>query len=203
MASTAKRQGNGSTTREQIVRRAIELFASNGYAYTSLDDIARAVGIRKPSLYHYINGKEDLLYEIDALLVGELLEEARRLVAEASTHHEKLRAFFRAGMRLIARRQQEVTIFLGERHALDSSSPRWREIAKQRDEYEQMFGAVIVDGMDAGAFRRLPTTLAAVGMLGAISWAFRWYNPRGELGPDEIADLFADIVLNGIAAEPG
>jgi AcrR family transcriptional regulator len=57
---------SGRRTREGIVEKAVELFAAKGYAGTSLNDIAAVVGIRKPSLYHYIKTEEDLLYEIDS-----------------------------------------------------------------------------------------------------------------------------------------
>ena len=199
--NTTKGGRTGSATREQVVRHAVELFAAKGYGNTSLDDIAVAVGIRKPSLYHYIDSKEDLLYEVDALLVQELLDEAERLLGEAQTPEDKLRAFFRAGMRLIAKRQAEVTIFLSERHAVDPTAERWAAIAAKRDDYQRMFEGILREGVESGLFRELPTTVAALGMLGTISWAFRWYDPGGAMGADEIADVFADVVLRGILAD--
>jgi AcrR family transcriptional regulator len=187
-------------THQQIVHHAVRLFADRGYANTSLDDIAEAVGIRKPSLYHYIRGKEDLLYEIDVLLVDSLLSEARALLAEAVTPEERLRAFFRAGMRLIASRQAEVTVFISERYALRSDEPRWREIAERRDACQRLFEEIIEEGIASGVFRAVPTTVAALGMLGSISWAYRWYHEGHGMDADEIADLFADIALNGVRA---
>ena len=62
---------NNSTvsTREQILKVALRLFAVEGYRQTSMDDIAREVGISKPAIYHYFNGKEALFRQIvdDAL----------------------------------------------------------------------------------------------------------------------------------------
>lgn len=185
-------------TRQQILKRAVELFAESGYANTSIDDIAVAVGIRKASLYYHIRSKEDLLYEVYAVLAKEVLAESERLLKTAQTPEEKLRAFFRAGLRLIASRQREVTVFLGETHVLKSRSPRWREVAAQRDAHQRIFEDILNEGIAAGVFRRLPTTVAALGMLGTISWAYHWFHPRGAMSPDEIADLFADMVLNGI-----
>jgi AcrR family transcriptional regulator len=185
------------STREQIVRRAVELFAENGYANTSLDDIAIAVGIKKPSLYHYIRTKEDLLYEIQRLLAEEVLAEVGGLLAEAETPSEKLRAFFRGVLRLIARRQLEMTVFINET-VPKSRTKRWREISAKRDEYQKLFENVLDEGIKSGEFRGLPLTLTALAALGTVTWAYRWYDARG-LSPDEIADLFAEIILNGIA----
>ena len=188
-----------ATTREQIIHHAVKLFARDGYANTSLDDIALAVGIKKPSLYHYIRTKEDLLYEIQQVLAQEILDEVDALLVTASTPDEKVTAFFRAAFRLIARRQPEMTIFLNETQTLRARSKRWREINAKRDAYQKLFEDVLADGIAAGAFRPLPITLTALGMLGAVTWAYRWYRSDG-LDPDAIADLYVDIVLHGIAA---
>ena len=185
-------------TREEIVRVAVALFSEHGYAATSLDDIAAEVGIRKPSLYYYIDSKEDLLYEINEILARELLETASELIAEVEGAGEKLRAFLRAAMRLVAARQKEVTIFVGERHMLKSRSPRWREIAERRATYEGMVEGIIADGMASGEFVELPVNLTALGVLGTIANASIWYRRDGSMEPDEIADLFADMLLRGV-----
>jgi AcrR family transcriptional regulator len=185
-----------TNTRDQIVQTAVELFAQRGYAGTSLDDIARVVGIKKPSLYHYIVTKEDLLYEIQQVLVRDMLSELEALLATADTPQEKLQAFFRGALRMIARRKLEMTVFINEAPP-DARGRRWKEIDGERDRYQKMFADMLQEGMDAGAFRQLPTTLTALGALGAVTWAYRWYDPDGA-SPDDVADLFADIVLNGI-----
>jgi AcrR family transcriptional regulator len=187
-------------TRDEIIRNAVDLFSENGYQNTSLAEIAAAVGVQKPSLYHYIDSKEDLLYEINELLVEELLTGAQTLLASAETPEDRLRAYLRATMRLTARRQKEVTIFLGERQFLKTQSKRWREVAERRDSYERLFESILEDGIATGVFADLPVNIAALGILGTVANAYRWYRESGPMTPDEIADLFADIVLHGISA---
>jgi TetR/AcrR family transcriptional regulator, cholesterol catabolism regulator len=197
-ASRSRGRKSKADTGELIRRRAIDLFAARGYANTSLDDIAAAVGIQKPSLYHYIAQKEDLLYEINSLLVNELIDEAQALLSDADDPVDKVRAFFRAGMRLIHRRHREVTIFLGERNATKRRTKRWKDIEQKRDDYQHLFERILSEGISEGYFRDMPVTPMALGMLGTISWAYRWYDPRGGYGPDELADLFAEMILDGI-----
>ena len=49
------------STKEKILDAALTLFAENGYNGTSVEQIAKAVGIKAPSLYKHYKGKEDIL----------------------------------------------------------------------------------------------------------------------------------------------
>jgi AcrR family transcriptional regulator len=49
---------------DHIYRVAAEIMCQKGYEATSMNDIADAVGLTKAGIYHYIRGKEDLLFEI-------------------------------------------------------------------------------------------------------------------------------------------
>ena len=50
-----------SSTREEILEAALDLFAVNGYEATSISQLADAVGIRKASLYSHFANKQDIL----------------------------------------------------------------------------------------------------------------------------------------------
>ena len=49
------------STKDKILDAALTLFAENGYNGTSVEQIAKAVGIKAPSLYKHYQGKEDIL----------------------------------------------------------------------------------------------------------------------------------------------
>src|SRR3981189_3841055 len=53
-----------SARREELTRIAARLFAKQGDQGTSLADLAEELGVQKPSLYHHIAAKEDLLWEV-------------------------------------------------------------------------------------------------------------------------------------------
>src|SRR3569623_212662 len=92
-----------SARREELTRIAARLFAERGYQGTSLADLAEALGVQKPSLYHHIASKEDLLWDVaqagarafHADLGGE-----RRVqcVAERRRYEERIRDLFREGV---------------------------------------------------------------------------------------------------------
>ncbi|MEW9532072.1 ScbR family autoregulator-binding transcription factor [Microbispora sp. NPDC049125] len=54
------RQERSHITRQRIVEAAAEVFARNGFAGTSLNDIGRASGMTKGALYFHFSAKEDM-----------------------------------------------------------------------------------------------------------------------------------------------
>ncbi len=64
--------------REQILARAARLFAQRGYTATSMNEVAEACGVSKPSLYHYVRDKHQLLVEIAESHIGRLVAWSRR-----------------------------------------------------------------------------------------------------------------------------
>ena len=63
---------NADERRKEIIRKAATLFNITGYFNTSMDDIAEAVGLRKPTLYYYVSSKEEILYLIHEELIDHL-----------------------------------------------------------------------------------------------------------------------------------
>ena len=51
-------------TRDRIVQQALLLFSRKGYGAVSVQEIARAVGIRAPSLYNHFDSKRAIFFLI-------------------------------------------------------------------------------------------------------------------------------------------
>jgi len=69
--------------RDQILQAAAQLFANGGYAGTTMQQVARASGVSKATLYHYVQDKHDLLAQISAGHVARLIA----LVAAVKARH--------------------------------------------------------------------------------------------------------------------
>jgi AcrR family transcriptional regulator len=67
------RTGRGRASRERIVERAAELFAEQGVAATSLDEVLAAAGAGKSQLYHYFRGRDELVEAAVGLRCAQVL----------------------------------------------------------------------------------------------------------------------------------
>jgi AcrR family transcriptional regulator len=182
--------------RDDIVDAATRVFSERGYHGSSMADVAAAVGIRKPSLYHHVRSKEDLLFAIHDRLIDELSDETDAALAAAATPSDKLRAALRVTMEFVARNKDAVTVFLQERHAVGGD--RWDALVAKRDRYEKRISSVIADGVAAGDFVDLPPDIAARGVLAMANWGYTWFQPGGRLTPEEVSETFAAIALSGL-----
>jgi AcrR family transcriptional regulator len=70
-----------STRRHELITIAADLFAAQGFAKVTVDDIGRAAGVSGPALYHHFDGKEAMLGEMLVGISEYLLDGGRRVVA--------------------------------------------------------------------------------------------------------------------------
>ena len=182
--------------RSDIVEAATQVFSERGYHAASMTEIADRVGMRKPSLYHHIRKKEDLLFAIHEQLIDELIEQTTAALDPSMTPPEQMAAVLRVSFDLIARHRDAVTVFLQERRAV--SGTRWNELVVKRDRYEQMVSGIIAEGTATKAFADLPAAIAARGVLGMVNWGYTWFDPKGEMTAKEVADVFVAIALRGL-----
>lgn len=183
----------------EVVDTAAHVFAARGYHATSIADLVEATGLKRGGLYHYIDGKLDLLVAIHQRFIDPLLADAREIAARDEPPVAQLRALAHALMGDIAGYRDQVTVFLHEWRAIESH-PAWTEIRESRREFEDIVTGVLRRGRDEGVFAFDDERLTLLAFLGAINYSYQWYDPSKDATPDEIADQFTDIFIRGIRA---
>jgi AcrR family transcriptional regulator len=185
---------------EELQAAAVRLFRARGYHATSMQDLAEAVGVQRGSLYHYIQAKEDLLWEIMAHAMETLREGvAPALQAVHAPASVRLRTAISAHLRAAAQIRDELTILHVE---LKSLSRRRRDaVVAMRDEYERIFRALVRDGVASGEFRPVDEKATVFAMLGACNWFTQWYNPAGTAGHEMFAETFSGLFLDGLRTD--
>lgn len=84
------------TARDRLLDAAIELFATHGFQAIGLRDLAGHVGLHAGSLYHHIENKQCLLFELIESALSDLLNDTKRRMKGARTPSERIRRFVQA-----------------------------------------------------------------------------------------------------------
>jgi len=188
-------------TLDEIVSAAAKVFRTKGYHAATVRDIAEEVGILKGSLYHHFESKEALLY----LVVKEPIAQLYRTIAEIAVAKapasEKLRRAISAHLEAFDRHYPHLFVYLREREAVKR---RFREkIGFSPKEYERCWQQILREGIESGEFRPdLDIQVASYGLLGMLNWLYKWYDPKGRLSVQEVAEQFTALALAGLAADP-
>ena len=183
--------------REQILARAAELFARRGYTATSMNQVALACGVSKPSLYHYVRDKYQLLVEIAEDHVGRLkalvvLAEQRPLDAP-----ERLRALIGSFLEAYADAQAAHRVLTEDIRFLEPAD-RQRVLDGQREVVAAFADAIA--GMRPelrAAELHKPLTMLLFGMM---NWMFTWLQPTGRLTHAAMAPIVTDLFFGGLNA---
>ncbi|WP_102127075.1 TetR/AcrR family transcriptional regulator [Deinococcus planocerae] len=194
--------GPSSERKEQIYRTAARLFSEVGYRSTSMRDIAAALGIKAGSLYSHIEGKEELLWGIVTRVADEFDEALRPAGDEALSPSERLRSALTAYTEVVTRNLEYATVLFSEWRQLPPE--RQAQVKARRDAVERVFRDILQEGVAVGDF--VPDTdvkLTAVLALSGANWLPNWFRPEGSLGPGQVAEHFAAVLLRGIEARHG
>jgi AcrR family transcriptional regulator len=186
--------------RREVIATAARLFAERGFQETSMSDLTAATGLAAGGLYHYISGKEELLFSICDELLDPLLERAREIVATEAPPAEQLRALLHAWLEQIATHRDHMLVFAQERHVIERE-PQWRRVRGQRKAFEKLLDDVLARGEADGSMSFEDRGFTLLALLGMVNYTPQWLNPRGRLDPGQIADGYCDLILR--AAGPG
>jgi TetR/AcrR family transcriptional regulator len=183
--------------RETILARAAELFARRGYTATSMNEVAEACGVTKPSLYHYVRDKHQLLAEIAEAHIARLLALVEEVDAAQLAPGPRLRRLIDAFLAAYSGSQAEHRVLTEDVRFLDATE-RAQVLAAQR-RVVAAFGEAISAVRPTLARDELEKPLAML-LFGMINWMFTWLRPDGSLTHEDMAPLVADLFFGGLAA---
>lgn len=185
-----------SLTRQGILEAAAKIFSEKGFHATSMQDIADAVHLQKASLYHHFSSKQEILVDIldQALdLINSRLEAVR---LQALSPDIKLRQAMVSYLQTIAENQNLAAVLLLELRALDPELKARQ--ASRREKFESLWRDLIIEGKQQGLFNNVDPSLTGRAILGVMNWTVTWYRHDGPRSAKEIADIFADLLLDGL-----
>ncbi len=174
---------------------AVRVFLERGYDGSSLDQVARAAGITKASIYYHVRGKEELLLRgvgraFDALFA--VLEEEQ---AKTGPALGRLKHVVRRTIEITLAMTPEVALLLRVR----GNTRAERGVLGRRREFDHLMAQMLAQAQEQGALRddvdpRLATRLL-FGMLNSVT---EWYRRDGALGAPELAEGVFRIAFAGL-----
>jgi TetR/AcrR family transcriptional regulator, cholesterol catabolism regulator len=181
--------------RREVIDAAARLFAERGYDGTSMSELTAATGLAAGGIYHYFEGKDDILIAICDELLEPLLERAREIVAAEAPAAEQLRELVRAWVSHVVEHRHHMLVFTQERQAIERQR-RWRRVRSQRKAFEQILDDVLERGEADGSMTFADRRLSLLALLGMVNYTAQWVRPEGRLSAAEIADGYCAMVLN-------
>ena len=187
--------------REAILQNALKIFDRQGFANTSLDDIAKETGVKREAIYYYFNNRAEILLNIIRPQSEQLVDGLRDVVASKASFQDKLYGAIRNHLERFDRNCLEMTVSLRDVYLEDAREVR-REMDKIWRSYESMWTALIDEGQKKGDFSRHgEPKMIAFGILGMCNWLARWYDPKRATPIEELIETYFNMIAFGLVKD--
>jgi AcrR family transcriptional regulator len=179
---------------------AARLFRKQGFAATTVRQIARAAGMLPGSLHYRYPSKEALLLALMERAIERSMAAVREAVAGEDDPLERVRRGLRAHLRLLVSGDDSVYVLLYDWRSLEGEAHR--QMLKLRDRYESFWDELMAAAVEAGLAREDidPILVRQLGF-GAVNWVAQWYEPDGPWTIEQIADAVWSYFGFGVLAD--
>lgn len=180
----------------EICRAAAEVFYEKGYLSATLDDVALAMGGSKGAIYHYFSSKEDVLFLILCRYLDASLKELEDKLSRYKSPHERLYAYIEFFILNYEKKQMESRLALNERGNLPKRY--FSKIKHKERPFVRILRSVVENVLAEEERNPQNITLIANSLMGMLNWPYRWFDPKGDAKPKELAKVVYKILVGGI-----
>jgi TetR/AcrR family transcriptional regulator, cholesterol catabolism regulator len=182
--------------RDEILATAADLFWANGYAGTTMSELASSMNLRKASLYHHIDKKETLLYELSLDSLQRIEAAAAHALEGEAEPLERLRCLIEAHVVTALSDRSKHATMLTEMRAL--TTEQREEILRRRDAYDSLVENTISAAQLSGQLRTdISARLLRLALLNMLNWTIFWFRPDGPFSAEQVARTFTSIFIDG------
>lgn len=191
-----EREAEREQKRDAVLRAAVRMFNAHGFHAASLDDVAASLGISKPTIYHYLGNKDQVLFECVTRGIDQLREAADAAQALPGTGLDRLRAFLRRYAEINMDDFGRCVIRTSDEVLAPESAVRFRALKREIDTAMQ---ALLSEGVADGSIAPLDVRLTAYTLAGALNWPARWYRTDSSMSAEAVSAQMVDILVHGLA----
>jgi len=191
----APRRGRPGHDQNSMLAVIVEVFTDHGYDASSLEMIAKRLGLSKSAVYHHFSSKGEML----ELALERALGELERVFDEAETREgdavSRIRFIVREAVLVACERREYLTLLL----RLHGNSDAERRSMERRRALTSRLREIFAQARDEGSLRDdLDPGLAARFTFGLVNSLVEWYRPDGPVTPESLADSVLSYVRSGL-----
>ena len=179
--------------REAVILAAARAFREHGYHNTSLEDVATALNVTKPTIYYYVANKEEILFECFRTGLDEIKSVFGELDASNESAGEKLLVLIRHYGAAIAGEFGWCMVHAEDQDLSPVMSGRIRAL---KSEIDQRIRGLLKDGMSDGSVATGDPKMTAFAIAGALNWISHWYHRDATLNPAQVGEAFSRVFEN-------
>lgn len=186
------RQGAAARTlkRAAVIQTAARAFNQRGFHKTSLDDVARMLGVTKPTLYYYVRNKDELLFECFCTGLKPIRAAVKASRAPGRPAHERLNEVLLRYAEAIASDYGGCMVRAEDLHL---SADLHARVKLLMSEIDQGIRRLLREGMADGSIAPCDPKLTAFALAGALNWIAHWYRDKQGLNASEVARAFVTL----------
>ena len=191
----SRRHRDRALKRDAVIRTAARAFSRNGFHQTSLDDIAAALGVTKPTVYYYVESKEQLLFECFQAGLEGIREGLRSVAGSPLPARDRLVEVIRFYAAAVA---SDFGWCMTRAEDQDLGPELGRHIKKLKAEIDRGIRSLIEEGVADGSIEPCDPKMTAFAMAGALNWIAHWYRDDQPLTPAQVAGQFIGFFERGL-----
>jgi len=186
--------------RERTLGAAVDLFYEKGYENTTLDEVAVRLGVTKPFIYANFGSKTELLAEICSRGVRAAEQALDAVLAKRLSPRVSLEMFALDYVTAVLNSQKHIAVYVREEMNLEPADAH--RLTGMRREFVGKMTKLLEKGAAAGEFDIEDAHMAALGIIGAVTWSTFWFRPAGRLSLAAIAGSMTKLILGLAGASP-
>ena len=182
------------TTKYSLLLGAAYLFHKQGYAKTTVRELANFIGIQSGSLFHHFTSKDDILANVMKQTIIYNHDRLLNAIQQSDDPQQQLKNLIKAELiSITGDTGSAMAVLVYEWQAL--SQERQDELLKMRNAYEDIWFKVIHQLRELGKIKH-DTFIWRRLMGGAIAWTVTWYRPDGKMSMDELTEMVWEMAIS-------
>lgn len=189
------KQKKQAYVQDEILASAATLFAEKGFRAITINDVAASLGYTKSVVYYYFKNKNEILWQIFDRMHDTYINTITEIVGKQRSSSETLREIIYSHALNVMQRKDWTAIYFRDESELEEGQRAL--ILKRKREYDKLIEEVYRKGVSEGVFKDIPTHIAVTGFMGMCNWLHTWFDEKGPLSAEQIAEHYCDILAGG------